>query len=129
MCGHFFDNLALNAPSYHHKAGDDGWLEWFFVFEAVAGSAKWNDETKRLKLAASMRGRAAALVTDILLDEAGMTYKDLKTRYAERLSTVPGSLGASTSFSSCRQRDQEDEIAWHARSVPGNLSKRLSRAT
>ena len=85
----------------------------YIIFENVAGSNAWLDERMKLTLAASMKGPAANLITDLDLqvnsDGTPRTYIQLKKAFTSRFVSPTEPQLARATFNSARQTDKENK--------------------
>lgn len=49
--------------------GEGNWQDYLVHFELVSKSNKWDDESKALKLATALRGRAQGILSDLTMEE------------------------------------------------------------
>ena len=95
------------------------WHTWLFHYENAARNNNWPEDRKKSGLAAGIEGAAAELIIDIDIDEnpdgTERSYDQLKLEYTHRFVSPAESQLARANFTSSRQHDKEDELAWHAR--------------
>ena len=91
------------------------WQNWRAMFTMIARVMQWNDLRQRQELFINVQGEAAHVVQDIDPEAPQMTIDDLLTAYESRFVTRGAGDLARMEFSTAKQSDDEEILAYHGR--------------
>lgn len=99
------------------------WSVWRKQFEMIATIQRWNDLRKRRELFACMGLDVATRIADINVEPPGDGdhYDNVIALYEARFVTAPDTDLARVVFRGSKQYDDEDCLAWHARTLTSFL--------
>ena len=97
------------------NAADEDWLVWKFHFDKARILNGYNDGEAKLALSAAMKGRAAASVMDIEVQNAFEDINTLIEHYDRRFLPASASQMARVSFDQVVQKQGETILDYHSK--------------